>query len=121
MITQIAFLSRKNRKADMVIQNFAWEGPLPLHKVAIQLKATLFGPIEKQTTPEALRAEVIRVALWERSVLSQPHTASDASITTQQLLSRARTLWTPLYAAMQQVTSLQSADSEHREQQPEEE
>jgi hypothetical protein len=121
MITQKDFLSRKWRKADMVIQYFAWEGPLPLQKVATQLKATLFGPIEKQVTSEALRAEVIRVTLWEQSVLSRPRTVSDASITTQQLLSRARTLWTPLHLAMQQVTSSQSADGEDREQQPEEE
>lgn len=106
----------------MVIQSFEWEGPLPLHKVATQLKASLFGPIEKQATSEALRSEVIRVALWEQSVLSQPRTASNATITTQQLLSRARILWTPLHTAMQQqVTSRQGADSEQYEQQPEEE
>jgi hypothetical protein len=105
----------------MVTQNFAWEGPLPLQKVASQLKATLFGSIEKQVTSEALRAEVIRVALWERSVLCQPRIVSDAVITTQQLLSRARTLWTPLHTAMQQVASSQSVDSEDHEQQPEEE
>ena len=105
----------------MVIQNFVREGPLPLQKVATQLKATLFGPIEKQVMSEALRAKVIRVALWEQSVLCQPHTISYASTTTLQLLNRARMLWTPLHATMQQVTSSQSADSEDREQQPEEE
>lgn len=87
----------------MPIQEFTWDGPLTIQEVAKRLKATLFGPIAKQAAPEAIRAEIIRVALWEQSVLKQPNTFSNAATLTQQLLSRARTLWTPFHDATPQL------------------
>lgn len=87
----------------MAVQKIAWEGPLAIQEVATRLKATLFGPIAEQAVPEAIRAEIIRVALWEQSIFRQPSTFSEASTRTQQLLSRARTLWTPFHDATLQL------------------
>jgi hypothetical protein len=79
----------------MTTQRYAWEGPLATQAVASRLLEMLFGPGTKRVEPEALQAEIIRVALWEQSVLRQPDMFSNAAALTQQLLSRARLLWAP--------------------------
>ena len=87
------------------MHSLTWEGPLPIDRVASQLKKMLFGPVAEQASQEALRVEVVRVALWERSVLSQPATISDAAISTQKILNRARILLEPFVVSRLQTSS----------------
>jgi len=81
-----------------------WEGPLSTQEVAAELIKALFGPLAKQASLEALRAEVLRIAVWEPNILSQPSPIADARISTQRVLSRARSLWKPLSEALSPVS-----------------
>lgn len=89
----------------METYSLIWEGPLSIANVASQLKKMLFGPVAEQASQDALRAEVIRVALWERSVLSRPYAINDAAISTQKILNRARVLLEPFSVSQSQTPS----------------
>jgi hypothetical protein len=90
----------------MDVSAITWEGPLSIQEVAQQLIKTLFGPLIKQVPPEeALRGEVLRVAIWEQSVLSQQQSITDARVSTQRVLSRARFLWKPISTALKKRDS----------------
>lgn len=82
-----------------------WEGPLQTGQVAKQLEKMLFGPCASQITLEGLRSELLRVSLWELVMLRQPATLTASSVTTQQILGRARMFW----EAMVDEGMLQSA------------
>ena len=97
----------------METHSLTWEGPLPIDRVASQLKKMLFGPVAEQASQEALRVEVVRVALWERSVLSQPATISDAAISTQKILNRARILLEPFVVSRPQTSSSPVCADQH--------
>lgn len=88
----------------METHSLIWEGPLSIDSVASQLKKMLFGSVAEQASQEALHAEVIRVALWERSVLCLPATISDAVISTQKILNRARILLEPFIVSRSQTS-----------------
>lgn len=75
----------------------AWEGPLSIQEVAQQLiKALFVSHMDQLPSEEALRAEVLRVAIWEQSVLSQSQSLTEARVSTQKILRRARFLWQPI-------------------------
>jgi hypothetical protein len=74
-----------------------WEGPLTKQAVARQLTKALFGSMIQPALPEeALRAEVLRVAIWEQCVLDQQRPLAGTGVSTQKVLRRARFLWEPL-------------------------
>ena len=80
----------------MSVQSLSWEGPLEPAYVASRLTTMLFGHLPGNIPPDAVRAELLRAALWELSVVRQRGAAPDAAATTQQVLGRARALWEPL-------------------------
>lgn len=74
-----------------------WEGPLARHEVVQHLTQELCGfSTQSGWSEESLRAEILRVALWEQSVLSRPPSLAEARVSTQRILRRARSLWQPL-------------------------
>jgi hypothetical protein len=91
---------------------FTGKDPTSSQIVATYLKQALFGLVAEQATPEALRAEAIRVSLWELSILTQPPTIAEASISTQRILGRARMLYEPCVASQLQVSTEPNAASE---------
>jgi hypothetical protein len=80
----------------MSVQLLSWEGPLEPAHVASRLTAMLFGHRPGRIPPDALRAELLRAALWELSVVRPSGAMLDAAATTHQVLGRARALWEPL-------------------------
>src|SRR5579883_2651209 len=79
------------------MNNVIWEGPLTKQAVAQQLTKALFGAMIQPALPEeALRAEVLRVAIWEQCVLDQQRFLAGTGVSTQKVLRRARFLWEPL-------------------------
>ena len=83
-----------------------WEGPLSGQEVARQLIEAFFGSQARPgLSEEALRAEVLRVAIWEQSVLTQPQSLESACVSTQKVLRRARFFWQPLFSALEKADS----------------
>ena len=64
--------------------------------VAKRIKEDLAGPYADQASPEALSAEVIRVALWALCTGRQTSSFTEASVTTRRLLELARAIWRPI-------------------------
>ncbi len=95
----------------MGMQHLNWEGPLPVTRVVTLLKQSFFGMTARmRVTPEALRAEVIRIALWEQSVFGQSRTIAEAAISTHHILSRARILIQPFSDALSSDVNEESED-----------
>jgi hypothetical protein len=63
---------------------------------AKRISEDLLGPLASNASPEALSAEIIRVALWTQSTGWQAPSLSEASVTTQQILKLARAIWRPV-------------------------
>jgi hypothetical protein len=80
----------------MSVQLLSWEGPLEPAHIASRLTAMLFGRRPERIAPDALRAELLRAALWEFSVVRPSGAMLEATATTHQVLGRARALWEPL-------------------------
>ncbi len=99
----------------MSVQKLVWEGPLVLEQAAKQLKAMLFGHFLTHVALEGLRAELLRAALWELSILRQPDKLIDAAVTTQQILGRARMLWEPLEGNVQPAIQYSQGTLENEE------
>ncbi len=75
----------------------AWElGISSAPVVAKRIKEDLVGPHSTQASPEALSAEVIRVALWVLCTRRQTASFAEASVTTHRLLELARAIWGPI-------------------------
>ncbi len=92
----------------------AWEGPLSTREVAWQLTEALVGAQSqsRELSEEVLRAEVLRVAIWEQSVLTQPHSLEQATVSTQRLLRRARFLWQPILSDFNKMKSSEGTFAE---------
>lgn len=92
-----------------------WEGSLSAEHVADELKKSLFGSLDEQVTPEALRAEILRVALWELSVLRRPGSIEEAAVSTRKILHRARILLEPFKTYTPSSSVLSSSDPPDRD------
>ena len=85
----------------MAAQSSPWQGPLPVHIIAHQVKVMLFGTGIGRVSNEAFRAEAVRAALWALSASKRAESLIGAAATTRQVLTLARSFWTPFQEADQ--------------------
>jgi hypothetical protein len=85
-------------KEIMKTSTFPLQNPISPQMAASYLSKACFGPIVGQATPEAVLAEMIRIALWELSVLEQPSANGMSAVSTQRILRRVRMLYEPFTA-----------------------